>query len=167
MSSSLGPVTCGRLGFGTVLLGQHARRHYWLAPRSDDAVGTGHFLAPIGWRTALARLQQRDVCLRRFGRLTDRCTGVGWQRRQECRLKARWASVEPDALRISPSLFGSRLSGDLTGFGRCMTRIKRADTASRELNVAPISGGLQQQPLLRALPVARLAGPSPQGCKHG
>lgn len=33
-----------------------------------------------------------------------------------------------------------------------MTRIKRADTASRELNVAPISGGLQQQPLLRALP---------------
>jgi hypothetical protein len=70
------------------------------------------------------------------------------------------------ALRISPSLFGSRLSGDLTGFGRCMTRIKRADTASRELNVAPVSGELQQQPLLRALPVARLAGPSPQGCKH-
>ena len=25
---------------------------------------------------------------------------------------------------------GSRLSGDLTGFGRCVTRIKRADTAN-------------------------------------
>ncbi len=42
-------------------LGQFARRHYWLAPRSDDAVGAG-----LGWGRALAGLQQLDFGCRRF-----------------------------------------------------------------------------------------------------
>jgi len=43
-------------------LGQRARRHYWLAPRSDDAVGA----AGISSRE-LARLQQLDIGCRRYG----------------------------------------------------------------------------------------------------
>jgi hypothetical protein len=41
-------------------LGQRARRHYWLAPRSDDAVGAG-----VGWGRALAMLQQQPFGWRR------------------------------------------------------------------------------------------------------
>ena len=54
------PVTWGRhlrqCGVRPGALGQRARRHYWLAPRSDDAVGAG-----FTWGRALARLQQRDI----------------------------------------------------------------------------------------------------------
>jgi len=37
-------------------LGQFARRHYWLAPRSDDAVGAG-----FGLGQGAAGLQQFDI----------------------------------------------------------------------------------------------------------
>ena len=37
-------------------LGQFARRHYWLAPRSDDAVGAG-----FGLRQGAAGLQQLNI----------------------------------------------------------------------------------------------------------
>jgi len=43
-------------------LGQFARRHYWLAPRSDDAVGAG-----LGLEQGAAWLQQLDIDCRRFG----------------------------------------------------------------------------------------------------
>jgi hypothetical protein len=43
-------------------LGQRVRRHYWLAPRSDDAVGA----AGISSR-ALASLQQLNIGCRRIG----------------------------------------------------------------------------------------------------
>ena len=62
------PVTCGRhlrlpaVSPGT--LGQRARRHYWLAPRSDDAVGAAGIR--ISSR-ALARLHQLEIDCRRFG----------------------------------------------------------------------------------------------------
>ncbi len=60
------PITWGHhlrlLGISPGALGQRARRHYWLAPRSDDAVGA----AGISSR-ALARLQQLDIGCRRFG----------------------------------------------------------------------------------------------------
>ena len=42
--------------------GQIARRHYWLAPRSDDAVGAG-----LGLEQGAAWLQQLDIDCRRFG----------------------------------------------------------------------------------------------------
>ena len=54
-------------GISPGALGQRARRHYWLAPRSDDAVGA----AGISSR-ALASLQQLDIGCRRFG-LADWC----------------------------------------------------------------------------------------------
>jgi len=37
-------------------------RHYWLAPRSDDAVGAG-----LGLEQGAAWLQQLDIDCRRFG----------------------------------------------------------------------------------------------------
>ena len=43
-------------------LGQFARRHYWLAPRSDDAVGAG-----FGLRQGAAGLQRFDFGRRCFG----------------------------------------------------------------------------------------------------
>jgi hypothetical protein len=43
-------------------LGQFARRHYWLAPRSDDAVGAG-----FGLGQGAAALQQLGFGCRRFG----------------------------------------------------------------------------------------------------
>ena len=54
-------------GISPGALGQRARRHYWLAPRSDDAVGA----AGISSR-ALASLQQLDIGCSRFG-LADWC----------------------------------------------------------------------------------------------
>ena len=45
-------------------LGQRARRHYWLAPRSDDAVGAAGMR--ISSR-ALARLHHLEIDCRRFG----------------------------------------------------------------------------------------------------
>ena len=54
-------------GISPGALGQRARRHYWLAPRSDDAVGAAGVIS-----RALARLQQLDIDCRRFG-LADWC----------------------------------------------------------------------------------------------
>ncbi len=60
------PVTWGRHlrqpEVSTGALGQFARRHYWLAPRSDDAVGAG-----FGLEQGAAGLQQLDFGCRRFG----------------------------------------------------------------------------------------------------
>jgi hypothetical protein len=52
------PVTCGRHQLLPVVLpgklGQLARRHYWLAPRSDDAVGAGFGLGQGAGEVAAA-----------------------------------------------------------------------------------------------------------------
>ena len=79
------PVTWGRhlrqCGVRPGALGQRARRHYWLAPRSDDAVG-----AEFGWGRALAGLQQLDFGCRRF-RPAGRTGGAfGPRARLLCRL---------------------------------------------------------------------------------
>ena len=49
-------------GISPGALGQRARRHYWLAPRSDDAVGAG-----FGLRQGAAGLQRFDFGRRCFG----------------------------------------------------------------------------------------------------
>ena len=79
-------------GISPGALGQRARRHYWLAPRSDDAVGA----AGISSR-ALARLQQLDIGCRRFGlahwcRQRSRPTGAAGMP-----VGAGWAPVVPEA----------------------------------------------------------------------
>ena len=47
---------------GRCRLGWWMPRHYWLAPRSDDAVGAG-----LGLEQGAAWLQQLDIDCRRFG----------------------------------------------------------------------------------------------------
>ncbi len=94
-------------------LGQHARRHYWLAPRSDDAVGAAGMR--ISSR-ALARLQQLDIgCLSplRFGwpvsaaqQAVGRCRDAGWGRAGGCRARSLTGISTP---------FGCRVSGDEAG----------------------------------------------------
>lgn len=119
------PVTWGRHlrlpGASQGALGQRARRHYWLAPRSDDAVGAagpqqqgagelaaaGHRLSPLPSGRLVSAAQQADV----------RGRDAGWGRAGACRARS--------LTRISTP-FGCRVSGDeagdcarISGHGRC------------------------------------------------
>ena len=95
------------------MLGLYARRHYWLAPRSDDAVGAAMLGQDAG---EIAAVVSRQMPLR-FCKLD-------WGRTNVSCLKSDEIS-EP---------CGHRFSGDLTGFGRCVTGINRADTANVNLD---------------------------------
>ena len=99
--------------YNACVLGLSARRHYWLAPRSDDAVGAAMLGQDAG---EIAAVVSRQMPLR-FCKLD-------WGRTNVSCLKSDEIS-EP---------CGHRFSGDLTGFGRCVTGINRADTANVNLD---------------------------------
>jgi hypothetical protein len=96
------------------VLGLSARRHYRLAPRSDDAVGAAMLGQGAGEIAAVAGQWVPLWCCK-----------LDWGRADVSCLKSDEIS-EP---------FGRRFSGDLTGFGRCVTGINRADTANVNLDV--------------------------------
>ena len=101
--------------YSACVLGLSARRHYWLAPRSDDAVGAAMLGQGAGEIAAVAcQCVPLRFCKLDWGRTNVSC------------LKSDEIS-EP---------CGHRFSGDLTGFGRCVTGINRADTASERLDAA-------------------------------
>jgi len=114
-------------------LGQFARRHYRLAPGSDDAVGAG-----LGCDSA-AGLQQFDVGLRRLdpwsrprlnGWLSDIACGPVGARRRDCAL--RFTCIPSLSAAGFQEICPARAPA-FAGMGDAIPGINRADSASVEL----------------------------------
>ena len=114
-------------------LGQRARRHYWLAPRSDDAVGAEVLGQGAGLIAAVA------------SRLTPlRSRMLDWGR-------AGASSTKPDAYLQAFSAAGFQemwpaLVPARAGWGDAVTGISRADSANvNAVDTAPALSGVQPQ----------------------
>ena len=72
-------------------LGQFARRHYWLAPRSDDAVGAGFGFGAGRWRDCSSLTSAVAASLRKTGSMAQMALGTGVMP-----AGAGWAHVVPN-----------------------------------------------------------------------